>query len=97
MRNNSRSIAGDFIRQFTRVFALALAALAVCLGGCSLLMIHAAVPATSLEAESPDGRRRLGLVELPRFIDRNSRVELVDISAGARETVYESPDEGRPV
>lgn len=47
---------------------------------------------------SPDGRILALLVELPRFIDRNFDVRLqrIDGAKSVTETIFSSPDEGRP-
>jgi len=46
---------------------------------------------------SPDEGKRAWVVELPRFVDRNFDIRIEDLETGDLETVFTSPDEGRPV
>lgn len=50
----------------------------------------------TLTSLSPDDTLRVALIELPRF-DRNFQLRLQDTRTGKTRTVFESPDEGRPI
>jgi hypothetical protein len=54
---------------------------------------------TTTSLLSPDGRHRARLVERPRSFDRNFKVLIEDpaLTPSPARTVFESPDEGRPV
>lgn len=51
----------------------------------------------TLVSLSPDGRWRVWLVEVGRFVDRNYELRLEDMQNGEKTTIFSSPDEGEPI
>jgi hypothetical protein len=74
------------------VALLVAAAAGFTLRGCP--SFHRPVTVTSF---SPDDALRVVVVERPGYIDRNFEVRLEDTATGQTRTVFQSPDEGRPI
>ena len=54
-------------------------------------------PPTTVTSLSPDDKWRVILVERRLFIDRNFHVRLEEVETGQTRTIFQSPDEGRPI
>ena len=52
---------------------------------------------TTLVSLSPDDSLRVHLVEIPALMDRNFEIRVESVANGQMQTVFRSPDEGRPV
>jgi len=51
----------------------------------------------SLSSSSPDGRLRVDVVEQDHWLDRNFQLRLRRVAEKSSRTIFESPDEGRPI